>query len=484
MKRVYFFALMLFMGVINSHAVISDRHPFCHIQPDGTTVQLMLLGDEYFHYFQTIDGVPALIDENGFAYYALHNGKELATSQHIAHDLDKRNKEELVFSNHCKYVLSKELDNKNSLKRIKKNVNRNFLQGGKRGSYKGNKKGLVILVNFSNRQMLPSSPLEIRKMFNETGYNGNHHVGSVHDYFYDQSYGVFNLFFDVVGPVNVSRTFGYYGGNRGLTGSDNYPQQMVIEACNLADSLVNFADYDWNHDGSADQVFIIYAGYGEATGGVSSTVWPHESKLSYSDIELILDGIKIDTYACANELYGNSGNIMMGIGTACHEFSHCMGLPDLYDTDYSGAFGMNRWDIMDAGSYSGPRGIGEVPCGYSAYERYCAGWLDFEEIDKQKDYILLPLNDNPSAYVLRNQNKKDEFLTFENRQPAKWFKYVGTHTDMHGMLVVHIDYDASKWNNNKVNDSKKHQRESIIPADNSFGVYDETNRAYIVSEWE
>lgn len=128
---------------------------------------------------------------------------------------------------------------------------------------------------------------------------------------------------------------------------------MIIEACQLVDDKVNFKDYDWDGDGEVDQVFVIYAGYGEHAGAPSNTIWPHESSLGNRSI--MLDGVRINTYACSSELNGNSGQVMAGIGTPCHEFSHCLGFPDLYDTDYSGAFGMSYWDVMNSGSHSGPK---------------------------------------------------------------------------------------------------------------------------------
>ena len=43
-----------------------------------------------------------------------------------------------------------------------------------------------------------------------------------------------------------------------------------------------------------------------------------------------LDGVTVDTYACGSELMGISGKTLDGIGTMCHEYSHCLGLPDFY----------------------------------------------------------------------------------------------------------------------------------------------------------
>ena len=338
---------------------------------------------------------------------------------------------------------------------------------------KGEKKGLVILVNFANKIMSMSNANEVfDAMFNEIGYDRNDAVGSVHDYFYDQSYGQFNLTFDVVGPVTVSNNYGYYGSNgTSLNGGDIKADEMIVEACKLADEQINFADYDWDGDGEVEQVYVIYAGYGEASGGPKNTIWPHESHLEYQESGVLtLDGVTINTYACSCELTGGSGTTLNGIGTACHEFSHCLGLPDLYDTGYSGGFGMSYWDIMSSGSHCGPNGHGEVPTGYSAYERQFAGWLELKELDSPCVINDMPsISEEPIAYAIYNDNHRDEYFLLENRQNVKWFSYTGTYEDCHGLLVTHVDYSETAWKNNKVNSSTKHQRMTIIPADMSYG---------------
>lgn len=172
------------------------------------------------------------------------------------------------------------------------------------------------------------------------------------DYFSAQSNGLFNLSFDVVGPVRMSKNSTYYGGTS-KNGDDEPVDELVKEACRKVDDQVNFANYDWSGNGEVDQVFILYAGKGQADGGANNTIWPHEYWLSAypGGSHITLDGKKIDTYACSSELNGQNG--LSGIGTICHEFSHCLGLPDWYDVYYSGNFGMCDFSLMDMGSYLG-----------------------------------------------------------------------------------------------------------------------------------
>ena len=451
------------------------------IQKDKCQLVIIMRGDEHCHFYYTIDNIPIAEGDDGSFYHVFIKDNDIVLSNVLAHEKDERNIDESDFINKntdevrqfLSHYWSKKLEESNTL-RLTRSASKSAKRSlGESQILKGEKKGLVILVNFANKMMSMSNANEVfDAMFNEIGYNRNDAVGSVHDYFYDQSYGQFNLTFDVVGPVTVSNNYGYYGSNgTSLNGGDIKADEMIVEACKLADEQINFANYDWDGDGEVEQVYVIYAGYGEASGGPKNTIWPHESHLEYQESGVLtLDGVTINTYACSCELTGGSGTTLNGIGTACHEFSHCLGFPDLYDTGYSGGFGMSYWDIMSSGSHCGPKGHGEVPTGYSAYERQFAGWLELKELDSPCVINDMPsISEEPIAYAIYNDNHRDEYFLLENRQNVKWFSYTGTYEDCHGLLVTHVDYSETAWKNNKVNSSTKHQRMTIIPADMSYG---------------
>lgn len=472
MKKCVFFLLLIVLFSVDIIAIPALNKIIKLKQSDGKNLSVVLCGDECTHFFMTMDSIPIFETEKGYCYGIIEND-EIRITNVLAHDVWQRAFEEASFENNKNKVRSFLLHRQREKSLVSNNRRQNkYRQNRVLGDSKpflGNRKGLVILVNFANLSMRSEQSQYIfDNLFNQSGYSENGSIGSVHDYFFDQSYGKFNLTFDVIGPVTVSQNFGYYGSNSEIYGYDRKVKEMVIEACQLIDERVNFQDYDWDGDGEVDQVFIIYAGYGEHAGAPSNTIWPHESSLGNKKI--ILDGVKINTYACSCELNGTSGDIICGIGTPCHEFSHCLGLPDLYDTDYSGAFGMSFWDIMNSGSYSGPNASGEVPYGYSAYERCYAGWLEMKEISSTQHIDAIPnLENKPEAYIIYNKGNKNEYYILENHQPTKWYKYVKNFTHIHGLMVTHVDYDAKAWASNAVNPTSKHQRLSIIPADNSYG---------------
>jgi len=337
---------------------------------------------------------------------------------------------------------------------------------GNVGSITGKKKGLIILVNFTDVSFKTSNNNALyKRIANEQNFSYGNFKGSMYDYFYAQSDGLFELTFDVVGPVTVSKAQSYYGGNDS-DGHDQHPAAMVIEALKLVDSQVNFADYDWNNDKTVEQVYVVYAGQGEADRGADETIWPHEWTLSsanyYGDGSgtQTLDGVKIDTYACGGELNGD--NNIAGIGTMCHEFSHCLGYPDFYDTDYSGGQGMGYWDLMDSGSYNGN---GYQPAGYTSYERWVAGWkTPVELVNTQTISNMAALQNGGSSYIIYNKANNNEYYLLENRQKTGW----DSSLPGAGLLILHVDYDATAWNNNQPNDAPSHQRMTWIPADNKY----------------
>lgn len=473
------FFLLLFLCLVStlSFAVPAKRVTFTHTQKDGTVLSLMFVGDEHMHYYKnTVTGEAMSLSDDG-DYYVIP-AMDFSARQQMANqrriEANQRRIQRLPFQG--------------DMSRLHESTKNGKLKAlGQFNTITGSKKGLVILVNFSDKAMQASHDQSaFNDMFNKEGYSENGHIGSVHDYFKDQSYNQFDLTFDVVGPVTLPNNMAFYGGND-RNGNDLRPAQMAKEACEAVNSSVNFADYDWDGDGYVDQVFIIYAGYGENYYGAdSNTIWPHEWDLQSGGVGVLtLDGVKIKTYACAAELYATSGTDLNGIGTAVHEFSHCLGYPDTYDTDYSGGIGMDSYDVMCGGSYNGPEKMGEVPVGYTAYERWCAGWLTPTELkDPSTITGMSALNDAGAAYVIYNSSNTNEYLLLENRQSRDWFQYYDYKTAGHGLFVMHVDYNATVWSNNRPNDDPNHQRMCWIPADGKYGTYSSTQKSWTISDTE
>jgi len=442
MKR-FFSLLLLLTAVIVATAIPAKKGVWRTLPFNGVNVEAQLVGDEHMHYWVTKDG-QRLTEDNGMFVMA-----DMARLR--AHAQERRTK---AATRRAGRVPFKAIGD--------------FMH------YTGQKKGLIILVEFTNMQFQESNDsLLYTRICNEEGFRQGKFQGSVYDYFKEQSYGEFELTFDVVGPVQMDTTYQYYGHdvNPSESGSDAHPGEMTAKACMAVDSLVDFHDYDWDDDGMVDQVMVIYAGQGQATSGGSDTIWPHEWELEESDWGdvLELDGVKINTYACANE---RSSSGIMGIGTICHEFSHCLGLPDMYDIDYGGNFGMGEWSLMDDGSYNGD---GFCPAGYSSFDKYTCGWVKPVELTASvRIEDMQPLSDKPDVYMVRNQAYENEYFLLENRQQRGWDKQLPGN----GMLILHVDYDRTIWQYNLVNTnyaggggypSNDHQRCTIFHANGNAG---------------
>lgn len=342
--------------------------------------------------------------------------------------------------------------------------------GGDHITYKGVKKGLVVLVDFKNKKFADGHDLEYYKnVINGKDFTNEEegYVGSVRDYFLAQSNGQFELDFDVVGPVTMSNKYGYYGGDSEYQ-KDEKVYEMIKEASDAIQDQVNLKDYDWDGDGEADQVFFLYAGLGQASSNNASTIWPHESELRYWPCGVLSYPTgKINTYACANELQpetqGSSRYISAGIGTICHEFSHCLGFADMYDTSGGGGYGMSVFDVMDQGSYNGN---GFVPCNYTAFERIYAGWVEpIELIDPATVKDMKSVSDYGRPFIMYNYKNTNEYFLMENRQNTGWDE--GLYGS-NGLLITHVNYVPSRWANNSVNASKeKVQCCTVVNADGS-----------------
>jgi len=399
--------------------------------------------------------------------------------------------------------------------------------------FRGQKHGLVILAQFSDVKFDTTIPGQFGcsstqafydKIINERHLDMPPFYGSVKDYFIDQSDGLFELAFDVVGPVTLTNTREYYGAAMytsstatSSTANDSHAGYMVYQSIQKAKDTkkadgtsVDFSDYDWDGDGEAEVVYVIFAGQGQADGGDEWCIWPHKftltsagsnesyygqrtyyyktssgtftrwSKVSMSS--LTYNNTKIDTYACSNELATNTsynsstqtdefnGTQTAGIGTICHEFSHTMGYPDMYDTSYSyDNCAQGSWDLMNSGSYNGSWNGGHSdwsninagyrPAAYTAFERWCAGWLEpIELTDAIQITNLKPLggmdgdpSNHGTAYVVYMPNStksiKGEYYLLENRQWSNW----DGDLPWFGLLINYVHYNESLWSSNKLN---------------------------------
>ncbi len=411
--------------------------------PDGQTIEVQKVGDEFGHHY---------VDRSGRKFIDEADRLVAATDAEISSRIEARTSRMVA---------------RNSARKVMRRTPGNI------GTYPGTtfpsvgeQKALVILVEYKDVKFTIGSDAKAHQYFtdmlNKDGFSEYGGTGCVRQYFRDSSKGQFECQFDVFGPVTLSQNRRYYGGNSG--GTDKAPEQMVVEACRALDSQIDFRDYDRDGDGKVDNVYVIYAGQGEASYGSSETVWPHSWNLTEAGIDLKLDGVVIDMYGCSNEWEKNEPD---GMGTFTHEFSHILGLPDLYHTASEVYYTPGEWSVLDYGPYNND---GRTPPAYSSFERNAMGWINLTELTAGEGVKELDdLQTTNSAYCITNPANEKEFYLLETRNQTGWDKYLPSQ----GMLIWHVDYNSSTWASNTVNNTKSHQGVDLIEAD---GVAVKQNR--------
>lgn len=358
----------------------------------------------------------------------------------------------------------------------------------------GNPKALVILAEFQDVRFSVDDPKGTFEKYLNGSYltqaadgSVGRNYGSVAQYFDDCSFGLFRPQFDLVGPVLLSEKLSTYG-----KGSNDRIDLLLPEVCKLVDDEVDFSEYDSNNDGAVDLVYVIYAGYSESISGNSSDcIWPKSGITSGGTY----DGKRVSRYGVNGELNGTPettkqyGFLVNGIGLFCHEFSHCLGLPDLYGYETSDASkydqmnnqGMEYWDLMDAGCYLNN---GYTPIPYTAWEREAMGWLEIDTLDTPANITLATVQDGAKAYRLLNDNDATghEYFMLENIQKKGWASYANGH----GLLVTHVDFAPYTFEvGGRPNGTNGHPRMTVVAADGlllSSYLVDATYKGKVITQ--
>ena len=444
-------------------------------QPDGSFITLRLLGDEWLNFNTTVDGYSVVKDKRGYYVYAeKKDGRLLATSR-VAHDVAERSADEQTYLAGVKKYQVPQMST--AIAALKSRME---AEGAKRraqrraSQYDFSKfKGLIVLVQFNDKEFSRPDYKDILKdMVNQEGYTGYETqkiAGSVRDYFSDNSDGKFQPQFDVVGPYTID--FSQYDCNY----KNGRCDEVLLAAIDSVDKDVNFKEYDGDNDGAVDLVFFVFAGNGANYAGNNEDLWwPHRAQIwnpkeynNGGNPYVVKDDVLLWDYASSTELAGYTSipnSIYIdGIGTICHEFSHVLGLFDLYDSNYEDdglSVTPGKWSLMDSGCYLND---GFTPAGYSLYERYSVGFTDEpQKIVGEGSYTLQPLHVSRTGYRI-DSPEKDEFFLLENRQndDFKWDAYLPGH----GMLVHRVDLsNKNVWWENMINANSERNYYELVRA--------------------
>lgn len=483
MKKLLLSTVFLAGMSLSLHAVPALNRTILKTLPNGNTLEIQLNGDENFHYTTLPDGTLITEADNGYFYYATINTETneiTATPYRVDLPLPSKAKA----SNASTESVARQLEQMkqtNLKRRMVPHASRPTKLNAVNADH-----GVVILANFKDVKFKYTKE-DYEKMLNEEGYSDYSSTGSARDYFIDSSYGKFSPTFEVYGPYDLSKNMSDYGGNVG--GNDRNPTGMVVEVCKLAEADgVDFSKYDTDNDGYVDNVYVFYAGEGEANGGSPSTIWPHrwviDPTYSFSGTkeDTKVSGVYLYDYACSNEICEENqhyiGNDLQGVGTFIHEYGHVLGLPDLYNTSYGNTRTPDIYDVMDCSNYLN---FGRTPVSYSAYERMFCEWVTPEQIfpDGNSTQVELPLIAEGKVLLITANGKEHnmdgknpdpkEFYLLENKPDTGWDYYANVTASPNyaqkgdkGMLITRVKYESFLWDNNMVNNNSSSMGVSYV----------------------
>ncbi|MFI3288437.1 MAG: M6 family metalloprotease domain-containing protein [Rikenellaceae bacterium] len=455
-------AATIFASALNASASPARRGNVTVTQADGTTLTIRLHGDEHFNYRSTVDGYP-IVEKDGFYYYASYESPSNIEITDVRVNAIRTTEEKQILSSLKAPDMSVFRANSPINAQRAQYTSSTIQKATSLSSFpnEGVIKSVIILAEFSDVKFSISDPQQaFENQLNEEGYSVSGATGSAKDYYYASSKGKFIGDFDVYGPYTLSNSMSYYGGNQ--SGYDIRPQQMIEDAVELADADgVDFTQYDVDGDGVIDNVFVYYAGYCEAQGGSSSSIWSHKWEVYGSPT---FDGKILKGYACTAELRGSMGTTIAGIGTFCHEFGHVFGLYDHYDTTgYTNgySYGTGSYDIMDYGNYNND---GNTPPIFNAFEMQLIGWIEPTEFSGSSDITLEPLQ-NGVSYMVPTEEDGEYFLIEARTTDYVWDAYIPGG----GLFITHIDMSSdvtSYWNNNAPNGNSSHECFKFVVAGN------------------
>ncbi len=470
---------------INAWGAKAFPGPYTFIQPDGTKLSVTLHGDEYFNYYTTLDGVILVREGDTFYIAEISDDGDIKATNVLAHNNGVRSAKEIAL------IQSQNKEKLFTGNAIKKAIRKVPVAGGspKYTPHIGSPNIVVILAQFQDVKFTVNEPFNaFDDLFNASSLKdyGNHNTcsknedgyitkldgnyGSVRRYFKKMSTNEFTPNFHIVGPVTLSQNRKHYGGSK-KDPDDEKATALTEEAVDsvMKQGLADLNDdkYDSDNDGNVDLVYIIYAGHMQNMGGPNESVWAKASSTTKK-----IGTKNVRRYCMSGELlHPDASGYIASIGVICHEFSHCLGLPDLYITSrYSEYYNDNQemelWDLMDGGENVHN---GWTPTAYTAWEKEAMGWpVDIQTLSEEKSSgdLSTPTTDGGTVYRIVNPNDANEYIMLENIQQKGWNIgcYVAEGTSG-GVLAYHMKYPKDRVSMGDDPNCQKNPALAVIPAD-------------------
>jgi len=321
---------------------------------------------------------------------------------------------------------------------------------------------ICILVDFSDNEWTNGGQGTV-EYFEELMFSdGVMESGSMNEFYQENSYGKLVIQGTIAGWYRLPETYDYYVD--GQYGFGNYPQnaqKMTEDAVAAADPDIDFSEFDNDGDGSVEGLLVVHAGPGREQAGSDNMIHSHQWFMS---TDQFYDGVSLGRYSMQPEENTASITNLVTIGVFCHEFGHVLGLPDLYDTDYTSE-GIGDWSLMAGGSWNQN---GVYPAHFDAWCKIQLGFLQPDVItDNIIGHPFPPVVDTPYvAKIWKNGTPGDEYFLIENRQAMGFDRRLPGE----GLVIYHVD-DAQHSN-----DNEPHYLVAIEQADGKFDLEGGVNR--------
>ncbi len=395
------------LGAAYSYAVPAYPGAIDYLLPDGSSVKVMLRGDEHSHYILTTDGYTLLADQQGYLNFATQESDGSLKASAIRFTGSSLPARQAGITPGITDTSAKRKAGSN-------------LQVDVSFPTKGERKLLMLLVNFSDTQTTYTKE-DFEALMNAEGYKGG---GSFRDFYLENSYGQLDVTTTVTDWIQLPYPKNYYGADGA--------QNLIRDALTMVSDQIDFTQFDNDGDGVLDGLAVIHQGGGQEYTGSGYDIWSHSSEI----YGLSIGGVEIANYTIEPEVLGYTGK-MSTIGVICHEFGHNLGAPDFYDTDYStgGSYGgTGVWDIMGSGAWNGD--YGDQPTNVNMWQKIQYGWVTPTLLDATQEVrSLKPASTHPQAYRVET-GIPGEYYILENRQQIGRFDISLPGS---GLIVYHAD---------------------------------------------
>ena len=450
----------------NSFAAVYRGDVFTYTQPDGSTFDIQLWGDEDYADEETVDGWRIVRDPTTkFWCYARLSANNLGLES-TGVVVGQGNPVTLGIAKHLRIDRAERLrlhrQRQSSRNRDERGRPMKAMKGRAVGDPNiytappstttvGSRRGLTLLLRFPDQLADATiSQTQVSAYCNqESGYTGFGNNGSVRSYFYDVSGGKLIYTNHVAEYLTAANNRDYYTDSSISYGTR--ARALIIEALvALENAGFDFRSVDADGDLRIDALNCFYAG--TRINNWAEGLWPHASSLSW---------MSTSTSVSAGNYQITDMGTSLTLGTFCHENGHMLcDYPDLYDYDGDSSGGAGLFCLMNSG------GHGTNPSAICGYLRYKSGWGTATTINANTNTLATLTAHNSNLMLnefLRHAKNSTEYYLIENRFKNRRDAQLPTG----GIAIWHVDELGNHNDQRYAHQSTHHNYEAaLIQADN------------------